>query len=153
MTLDATARESNARDSFKKHMIDSIKTAEGIEITFDKGLNVPNIQGTAVNRWVAVQFGSMQAWKISTYTVNIFCCTRQDPEGYRLVQLRDKVVGYLTDSSLGYKRIILYKSNESPWLAMGAMGVYLDSESGQMEAQDETKFKIIPVRLKWGSII
>jgi hypothetical protein len=153
VTLDSTAREANARDSFRKFMIDNVKTAEGIDVTFDRGLNAPNIQGTAVTRWVAVNFGSVDPENVMTYNVRIFCCTRSDPEGFRLVQMRDKVVGCLTDSDLGIRRITLYKSNESPWLAIGAMLVFLDRESEQMEAEDGTKFKIIPIRLKWGAII
>jgi len=153
MALDSSAREANAKDSFRKYMIDSIKTGEGIDITFDRGLNAPNIQGTAVTRWVAVMFGGLDPSNIMTYNLKIFPCTRQDPEGFRLVQLSDKILGYLTDSTLGIRRVTLYKSNETPWLEIGAMLVYLDQQSEYMEAEDGTKFKVIPVRLKWGAII
>jgi hypothetical protein len=99
-----------------------------------------------------VNFGSFigDDGPLATHGVMIFCCSRKDPEGYRLIQLRDKVMGYLTDPT-GRRRITLYKSNDTPWTALGAMMVYLDPESGQMEAEDGTKFKILNIRLKWGA--
>ena len=151
MTLDSTSRESNAKDSFKKHLVDSIKGNEGVEVNFDKGLNVPNIQGTAVNRWVAVQWGQLLPGKLTTLHAAIYVCTRNDPEGYRRSQLRDKVVGYLTDPNEEFRRITHYKSNDTPWTRIGTMMVYCDPESGDMEADDGTKFKIIPIRLRWAA--
>ena len=155
MALDSTARESNVRDSLKKYFIDSFFTAEQVRLTFDKGLAAPSIQGTAVTRWIAVQFGSLVMDTMSEHVIQIFCCTREDPEGYRLAQLRDKVLGYLTDADAtdGLKRIPFYKSNVNPWELIGGLVVLLDPESPQLVADDETKFKIIPFRIKWGAKI
>lgn len=151
MVLDSTARESNARDSFKKYMIDNLNKTENEQLTFDKGLTVPKIQGIEVDKWIAVHFGAFDDKKVATLQVNIICASRKDPEYYRLTQLRDKVVGYLVDgdgSSPG--RITLYKSNVTPWLKIGTMQVFRDQEA-VTEGGDGTKFKIIPIRLRWGA--
>jgi hypothetical protein len=153
MALDSTAREANARDSFKKYMIDNLNKIEGEPLTFDRGLTIPKIQGTEVEKWISVMFGQFTSDTISTYQVNITCASRKDPEGYRLIQLRDRVVGYLYASDGGPARVTLYKSNATPWLSIGSMLVYVDTESGQMEADDNTKFKVIPIRLRWGAKI
>jgi len=156
MALDSTARESNVRDSFKKFFIDNLYTSEHVKLTFDKGLAVPKLQGDiSVESWIAVLFGPMYMGNVSEMTLQIYCCTRKDKEGYQLAHLRDKVLGYLTDISQddGVRRIPLYKSNETPWSQVGSMRVVVDMESGQMTAEDETKFKIISIRLKWGSKI
>lgn len=155
MALDATARESNVRDSLKKHFVDNIKTTEGIEITFDKGLAVPNIQGTLVDRWVAVQFGAMEMDSLAAHGFNVYCCTRKDPEGFRLTQLRDKVLGYLvdTDQTDSMKRITLYRSRAGTWTQIGAMVVQEITESASFTAEDETKYKILTVRVRWGAKI
>ena len=66
MTIDATAREANVRDSIKKYFVDNLYSKEGIQLTFDKTLSTPTIQGTAVDRWVTVVFGEMNLDALST---------------------------------------------------------------------------------------
>lgn len=155
MALDSTARESNVRDSLKKYFVDSFFTSEQVRLTFDKGLAAPNIQGTSVNRWLAIQFGSITIATMSDQVLQAICCTREDPEAYRLAQLRDKVIDYLTDATQtdGLRRIPFYKSNTTPWELIGGLVVLLDPESPHMEGPDGTKYKIVPFRVKWGAKI
>lgn len=157
MALDPTAREANVRASLKKFIIDNLYTVGGYKLTFDKGLAIPKLQGHEVDEWLSVQFGGIDTGEsVSTLNFNIFCCTRKDKEGYELSNMRDAVVGYLTDISQpdGTRRIPLYNSNEPrPWPQVGSMVVVLDPESAQMTASDGTKYKIISSRLKWGSKI
>ena len=157
MALDPTAREANIRASFKKFLIDNLYTVEAYKLTFDKGLAIPKLQGHEVDQWVAVQFGAIDTGEaLSTQNFNIFCCTRKDKEGYELANMRDTVLGYLTDIDQpdGTRRIPLYNSNVArPWPQVESMVVILDPESAQMTASDETKYKILSIRLKWGSKI
>ena len=156
MALDPTAREANVRDSVKKFFVDSINRAEGFDLTFDRGLARPRLQGTPseVEKWVSVNFGPIEASELSEHSLSVYCCTRKDNEGFKLAQLRDTVLGYLVDTTQtdGMKRINLYRSfSGQPWTLLGAMVVQEVTESEQLEADDETKFKILTVRLRWGS--
>lgn len=153
MSLDATAREANVRDSIKKYLYDNIKTGEGIPITFDKTLTAPVVQGNAVDRWVAVAFGEITSDVLAAYDFTIFCCTKNDSEGFKLAQMRDKVVGYLVDESQTdtMRRINLYRSHPvDAWTQVGTMVVNEFSEVNLPEAEDGTKVKSIDVRLRWG---
>jgi hypothetical protein len=155
MALDPTARESNVRDSVKKYFVDNLSRTEGIELTFDSGLSTPKIQGQNfdIDRWVAIQFGSLLTDTMSEISLDIVCCARQDGEGFKLAQLRDKVLGYLLDGTRddGQTRITLYRSYaDRAWEYLGALLVFVDGESDPMTAPDGTKFKVIPCRLKWG---
>ena len=155
MALDPTARESNFRDSVKKYFTDSIETAESIPLSFDKALATPNLQGKAVHTWVNILFDGIVLGTMSEIGLRIFCCTRQDNEGFKLAQLRDKVMGYLVNDgtvSDEMVRITLYRSyaNQS-WESIGSLIVQDHFESAQMEAPDETKYKIITVRLRTAS--
>lgn len=151
MTLDPTAREANFRDSIKKYFVDNF----GVPITFDKALSSPNIQGKAVHKWVTVLFDSIVLGTMSEITLRLFCCTRQDNEGFKLAQLRDTVVGYLVnDGSIGdgQVRIPFYRSHAvDAWSLLGSLLVIDVFESAQLEAPDETKYKILTVRLKTAS--
>jgi len=157
MALDATARKANVMDSLKKYLVDSLKTASGIEITFDKRLSDPPIvQGHTVNRWVTIGIGPIVQEALSSVFVEMFCCTRNDTEGFRLAQLRDTVVGYLTDTDMtdGMKRIQFYRSvppGGGDWTKIGAFVVQDIAESKDQEAPDGTKFVIITCRLRFGS--
>ncbi len=158
MTLDPTARLANVKDSLKKYFVDSLYTGEEIPLTFDKGLSTPpTLQGTAVNQWVSINFGLLDMETLSTLLLNIFCCTRGDAEGFRLAQLRDKVMGYLTDTdqSDGMRRIAFYRSRASgAWtLLAGGFMVQDVTESGELEAPDETKYRILTAKLRFASKI
>lgn len=152
--LDSTARESNFRDSIKKYFVDNLYRTEGVELLFDRVLSTPKVQGNEVDKWFAIMFGELDLGVMSTGTLEIFCCTKKDGEGFKLAQLRDKVMKYLidTDQTDGMARITLYKSSATEaWTNIGTMLVQVDSESRQMEAEDGTKFKSIAVRLRWAT--
>lgn len=151
MPLDDSARESNLRDSIKKFFVDNISTTEGVAVTFDKALNTPMVQGKEVDKWVSVTFGPVNLETMSDIIIEIYCCTRRDNEGYKLSQLRDKVMGYLVDYNMadGKARIDFYKSSYSDaWILLGKILVWDILPSGDMIAADETKFKVLTVVLK-----
>jgi len=156
MSLDATSREANVRDSIIKYFVDSLKTGEGINISFDKTLSVPKVQGTEVEKWVMFDFGAMDRGTLSEYIVDLYCCTRKDPQGFKLAQLGDTVMGYLSDTTQtdGMKRIPFYRSKQvGTWDLLGSLLVVEVNEGSEIEATDGTKFKVLSVRLKWAAII
>jgi len=157
MTLDPTARLANVKDSLKKYFVDSLYTGEGIALTFDKALSTPKVQGIEVNRWVTVKFGPIDLEAMSTLILPIFCCTKQDPEGFRLAQLRDTVMGYLSDTDMtdGMKRIPFYRSRASGnWTQLdGGFVIQEVKEGEELEAPDETKYRILTAKLRFASKI
>lgn len=156
MSLDPTARSTNVKDSIKRFFVDNLFRSEGRKITFDKALSAPRIQGNVpANEWISIKMGALTREVLSTQHLTVYCCTRQDPEGYKLAQLVDTVMGYLTDSTMtdGMKRIPFYRSYASQdWELLGALIVQDPvEESEEMEASDETKFKILTVILRFAS--
>ena len=156
MALDPTAREANVRDSLKKFFVDSLGSS--YEIMFDKGLSEPNIKGSPsqVDRWISINFGSMERGTLSAHSIMVFMCSRKDNEGFKLAQLCDTVMGYLsdTDQTDGMKRIPLYRSYENQaWTLIGALVVQEVIESPQFESEDGTKYKLFTIQLKWASKI
>lgn len=150
MALDPTARESNFRDSIKKFFADNMYTIERIPISFDRTLSSPKLTGQPkrVSKWIVIDFGPFELGKpLAVASITVICCTRGDAEGFILAQTRDKVVGYLTAT----ESITLYRSYENQaWTELGKMSVFVGQESPMMEGPDDTKFKRIPVELKWG---
>jgi len=154
-TLDATIRESNVLDSIKKYFYDSITTIENTAVSYDKTLSTPKVQGIETDKWVTIVPGDIVIGTLSQMTVSVICCTKKDSEGFKLAQLRDKVMAYLidTDKTDGRARISLYRSASSgAWTKVGAMVVSVQSETARMEADDNTKFKVITILLQWGGL-
>ena len=152
MALDATAREANLRDSIKKYFIDNLFTKEKIPILFDAFLTSPKIQGKTVNRWIGICIGDKQPDLISSCMLEVYCCTRQDPENFRLSQLRDTVLNYLTPDTDDetYKRIPFYRSvADGNWTLIGSLLVNDIFDGMDMVAEDQTKFKIMYVQLRY----
>lgn len=151
MSLDETAKEVNLRGSVKKYFVDEVYPS--YELTFDNALNVPKIQGIAIKQWVTVLFGESEVDHLGYYVLDIYLCTRQDPEGYNLSVLADFMRNKLTDSSGsdGAKRIDLY--NVGSWTKIGGLVVQEIIESQEMDAPDMTKFKVFTCRLRWAAKI
>jgi len=153
-SLDDSAKESNIRDSIKRFFIDNTYKIDGIHLTFDKYISTPNVQGKAVDRWVSINFGAMSLSEMSTHILEIYCCTRKDGEGFKLTQLRDKVFARLTDNTMtdGMAAFTFYRSRATgAWTPIGSIIIQDIMESGQFEAEDGTKFKILTTRLRFSS--
>ncbi len=155
MSLDATARETNFRDSVRYYLINSIKTTEGIDVTFDTSLKKPDFTDKKVVRWVAVKWGPFEMDTMSTAIVEIKPSTRQDNDSWRLTNLRDIVMGYLIDTVNGMgKKIPFYQSapgGVGNWTRIGGIVVQDVIESLENTAEDGTKFKTLTTRMRFAS--
>jgi len=150
MALDSTAREANIWDSIKKYFVDNLS----YPLTFDKALSTPNIRGKAVDRWVSFSLGDLELGYMSVIQLDIYCCTRQDNEWFKLSQVRDTVYDLLIDTTQTdtMRRITFYASHPTnAWTSIGALLIDEIIESPRMEAEDETKFKILHTRLRTSS--
>ncbi len=150
MTLYATAREANIWDSIKKYFVDNLSYS----LTFDKALSVPAIRGTDVDRWVSFSLDDMVIGDMSLIQLSIYCCTRQDNEWHKNSQVRDTVYDLLIDTTKTdtMRRIPFYASHPvNEWSLIGTLLVDEVTESSRMIDEDETKFKILHVRLRTAS--
>ena len=150
MTLDSTGREANIWDSIKKYFIDNLSYS----LTFDKALSAPNLRGKLVDRWVSFALNDMVLDYLSIIMLDIYCCSRQDNEWHKLSQVRDTVYELLIDTTKTdtMRRIPFYQSHPTnPWTLIGALLIDEVTESPRMGAEDETKFKILHVRLRTAS--
>ena len=158
MALDPTARTTNVKDSIQKYFVDNVWRTSKIPLQFDNSLNAPTLQGTeAANRWVGVKLDPLELETLSSQGLSVFCCARQDKEGFIMAQVVDTVMGYLTDTTQtdGFARIPFYRSYEPPqaWTLLGALLVTDPHISGELDAPDHTKYRIITVQLRFASKI
>jgi len=156
MALDASARLANIIDSLKKYFVDSLETTEGKEVVFDKSLSDPDLKDKSTDRWVVINFGAIDMGTLSEIYLDIFICSRKDPEGFKNAQLRDVVMGYLSDTTQtdGMARISLYQSSATvAWTLIGAFVVQEVTEGQSFDAEDQTKFRQLTARLRWASKI
>ena len=156
MALDPTARESNFRDSIKKYFVDNLNTTEGIDLLFDTWLSTPDIGiSKSVTRWVTVNFEEIERDTLSEARLTVIPSTRNDSEGFKLAQLTDTVMGYLSDenSTTGMRTIPFYRSrNIGAWTAIGGIVIIPPiHESAQLVSEDGTKYKMLSVRCKFAS--
>jgi len=157
MAIDPTISLSNIMDSIKRYFIDGLYTEDGVQLSFDKTLSSPSLQGTSVDRWVGVRFGNIEMDSLSSLSLDLFLFTRRDPEYFRLAELRDIVFNYLVDygQTDSMARIPLRESSPvAEWgVLSGGFVVQRIIEGGQMELDDLTKVKQITCILRWGAKI
>jgi hypothetical protein len=155
MSLHPLSRESNVKSSLKKFFVDALGSA----VTFDTSLAAPDVrlQGvSAIKQWYNVDFGEFGRDALALFYFEVYCLSRQDPEGVELAKISDTLMGLLVDNSLqdGMRRIPLYDASEAPWELIGAMVIQDVWDAPAFEVvEDETKLKIFSVRLRWGAQI
>jgi hypothetical protein len=154
MSLHKLSKEVNVTRSLKKFFLDVLGTA----VTFDVSLAAPDTRtqgNAAVLKWYSVSFGSFGLQALNEYFFEIYCLSREDPEGDELAEMADIVKGLLVDSTFtdGMKRIPLYDVTQNPWEVIAQMIVqdFWDATPTIAVLEDETKFKLYSVRLRWGA--
>ncbi len=149
MLLSSTAKERNIKSSLKKFFVDAL----GSKVLFDKTVAHPDIRDSSTTAWVLVNFKGFQRSAMAEYIVELQCATRKDPEGDNLTKLTDEVASLLYDSGMtdGLARITLYDSYTTPWTKVSSMVVQeiIDTPIFRMPS-DETKVKILTLRIRWG---
>jgi hypothetical protein len=151
--LNPLSREVNVKASLKKYFVDAFGNA----VTFDTSLASPDlrVQGAlAIKQWYNVDFGEFGRQDLAEYLFDVYCMSRQDFEGVKLAEMVDTLMNLLVDSSKtdGMRRIPFYNVTDDPWSSIGSMVVQdvWDSPNLPM-VEDETKVKILSVRLRWGA--
>lgn len=157
MALDRTALESNVRDSLKRYFVEKLQEAEGIPITFDRGLAAPSVQGVSAERWVSIMIGPLERDTMSSLFVDFFCCSRQDNEGFALARMCDTVMGYLiadeVQNETPPKRIPFYQSYpDKDWELIGAILVTRIAEATvSPPLADDTKARQLSTTMRFAS--
>lgn len=149
MPLSSTAKERNIKSSIKKFFVDYF----GSIVSFDKTVAHPDIRDSTLTKWVLVNFKGFQRSTLAEYVVEVYCATRKDPEGDNLTKLTDELCGlfYNGTASDGLTRIPLYDIYTTPWTLLSGMVVQeiIDTPIFRMPS-DETKVKILTLRIRWG---
>ena len=139
----------------RKYFVDNLKTGEGYSVFFRQAFTSVNIrESKTVEKWIVISFGPLVLDIMSEATIEIRPCTRNDPTFFKLSQMTDKIVGYLTPSSGdGTTRITFYQSAEAAvdWTVIGGIVVQDVHISQDMQAEDGTNFKVITARVRFAS--
>ena len=155
MALDATARETNFRDSVRKYLYDNLKAVEGYPLYFRQDFTTLDVRtNKTVEKWIVARFGDLELGHMSEGLVEIRPCTRNDESRFKLIQMTDKIVGYLTPGSGdGTQRITFYQSAEAAvdWVEIGGIMIHNIHVSADMTAEDGTNFKVITAVLRFAS--
>jgi hypothetical protein len=150
MSIPDTFRLSNLKDSIKKFFNAELKTARGIHTVFDNMLKQP----ANMDRWVGIRVGDRGHKRFTFVPVEVFTCTRRDPEGFRNAQLVDTIVSLTLDDTKDdwMRRIPLYKSHPTdPWTEIGTLLFQEVIESGDMETEDNTKVRVLTIKMSFAS--
>lgn len=160
MVLDATARETNFRDSMRKYIFDNVKTVSGYPVFFKQGFTSVFIaevkENPTLEKWVLCSFGTVRLGTMSDALMEIRPCTRNDVNYFKLAQMVDTILGYLTPGEGdGSTRITLYQSAPPPasWTDIGGILVHDIDVTGDLSADDDTNYRVIAVRLRFASKI
>jgi len=153
--MNPLAMETNVKSSLKKYFVDVFADA----VTFDTSLASPDIRSqgpSVVKQWYNVDFGTFGRQELAEYMFDIYCLSRQDMEGVKLAEMVDTMMDLLLDPSVsdGMRRIPLYDVTLTPWEVITNMVVQDIWDSPNVDiTEDETKLRVLSVRLRWGAKI
>lgn len=151
--LDPTQKESNLLSSIKKHMLDCLVPLS-IPIYFEHLISVPvDDFGEPYKNWCCCVLDGYELETVSTAQLVLILFVREDCEGDDLAVLSDNIRGCFIDAESinGMKLIVLYDTSTVPWSQVGGMLPFVGEASITHIGRDSTKFKVLPVTLKWGS--
>jgi len=153
--MNPLSMETNVKSSLKKYFIDALADA----VTFDTSLASPDVRSqgpSVVKQWYNVDFGPFGRQDLAEYMFDIYCLSRQDMEGVKLAEITDDMMALLLNPSVGdgIRRIPLYDVTQTPWVLVTNMMVQDIWDTPNIEiTEDETKVKVLSVRLRWGAKI
>lgn len=162
MAIDPTVQEYNYKYSVIEHFYsnrDLIKfDGQQVPVEFDKDITtVPLLaDNTEAKTWITVRFGPMTFASVSEAELTVFCCTREDPEGRRLSQLKDKMLGLFFDPSQPTGRVLVpfYDfSDPQNWSVVSNLVPYINFQTEEIIADDHTKYRNVVLMFRWGARI
>jgi len=149
MALDPSLSEAVIRRSIRKYFVDTFYTGLSIEIFFDKIGRVPEVLDVEIDRWISVQFDTLNPETMASGFIQLWLFTRRDTDFTELALLRDIVFEHLIDLTQtdGTKRIALY---DASWNIVGWVLLQPQTEWGPEEVEDGTNAKVLPITIRWG---
>jgi len=145
VAIAARLKEENIWLSIVKHFVDVCEDGSGIKVFFDRTFDVEGY-----TRWISVQ---KEGWNIATsgmaeivFTAHV--CTKGDPEGITLSQVKDILVDGLLDSSnaSARKSIPIYDTEPETWTPVGYMVAETITEGAVAIGGEDVKFKPVTVQ-------
>ena len=153
--MNPTISEVNLKTSLKKGFRDYFENRDenSIPIMFDKTIDDPYVSGrkgdtSTASEWITINFVDKHLDDVSIQVVEIFICSRQDPEGLRIEEMVDDVNGFLFPENK-HCTLPFYdvKTEEVIGHIFFHKAKYADS--GIQLAVDGTKFCLMTVPFKW----
>lgn len=148
--LDPTLQESCYKYSIRKYFQDNIETGYGKRIYFDVEYTIPKVNGVELTNWYVFHFGKVDLGNLSKAMLEVYLFSRKDPGNVLLTTLRDDLLSVLFDEDAtdGLKKIPFL--NLSGTKITGIVPIVID-QSEESTGADGTNFKIVTVRMHWGT--
>lgn len=153
--MNPTISEVNIKTSIKKGFRDYFENREEapIPIMFDKTVGEPYVAGrkgdeSTVHEWITVNFIDKLLDDVSIQVVEIYICSRQDPDGLRIEEMVDDVNAFLFPEN---KHFTLPFYNVETEEVIGTIFFHKRkyTDSGIQLGADGTKFCLMTVPFRW----
>jgi hypothetical protein len=152
MAVDATLSKVCVKKSIKKFVVDELRTGKSRSVQFDIWLDTPRVQGRELTEWISFNFGPISKGSVSFLDLEVFCASREDPEGDELAAIRDDVVEVFSEVAADRKAIDLFETRSgTPWTKVGGMVIFMENEGTEQYTASNTKFVPLTFRFKWGA--
>lgn len=148
--MDETVKQATVYRSLRKFFIDNLYTDLGIEVSFDRNLSIPYMHNKDLTEWVSIQLDELYISQLTEQDLRIYCCTRQDPEGFNRVQLVDNVNSLLINDD-GNKKIIHLYADDFTTVVGSLLPFNIRTPQQNIPLADETVFTLIRITLKWAA--
>lgn len=147
--MDNTAQYSTIYRSVRKHLIDNLHTAKSIAVSFDRNIMIPYIYDKDLTRWVSVLLKDGYPDQLFEQDLEIYCCSRKDPEGINRASLIDSVFDVFIDNDGNKLSIPLYESDFETIVGYALPNMRVAQNNIPLE--DETTYTLLRVILRWAA--
>lgn len=148
MAINKEASLVNMKHSLEKFLYDNFETVYSIPVIVN-----PFVERTQnIDRFVVMSLKENNLMKEGQQDVTFYLNQRFDPSGFKLLEIRDALVGVLRDRAGEIKQIPFYDCTDlnNP-IEFGLLGIQVRSESMFKVAEDMSAYKSIDVTLMYGN--
>jgi len=158
MLLHPTLSEECIQYSIKKYFYSGLKAVDGVPVYFAHIYMTPkaSVSGIEHDTWVKFFFGGaypvggLSVVKVGAYVFSRGSATASS--GNLLAQTRDKLMAYLVNTDPAGNGIQAIPLLDLTNVECSRMVVTLGEPSDEEEADDNTLYRLIPIRLKFATI-
>lgn len=105
-------------------------------------------------KWYSVNFGDFDFEnKMAQFDLTIICLSNGNYENYELASHVDDLMDVIISDEDNKLSVDLYDTSSEPWVKCGGMSFFVQGQPSEDRLEDGTKYVLVDIFVKWGTML